>query len=140
MENVSVKRDFSGAWILEKWIKREKEYIKTHQESSIARKEKTMGEHIRAEDWLPEGWRVEIRVRKSGKKDRVNSTLQFPFPFFSFFVQFSGSEFCGTVDFIPNCSNWSGSTCGVFFSLMVCALLHFDILVLLGVLEKIMRA
>lgn len=29
-----------------------------------------MGEQIRAEDWLPEGWKVEIRVRKSGKKDR----------------------------------------------------------------------
>ncbi|XP_021842112.1 uncharacterized protein [Spinacia oleracea] len=29
-----------------------------------------MGEQIRAEDWLPEGWKIEIRVRKSGKKDR----------------------------------------------------------------------
>lgn len=32
-----------------------------------------MGEHMKAEDWLPEGWKVEIRIRKSGKKDRVNS-------------------------------------------------------------------
>ncbi|CAO2838876.1 unnamed protein product [Amaranthus hypochondriacus] len=29
-----------------------------------------MGEHMKAEDWLPEGWKVEIRIRKSGKKDR----------------------------------------------------------------------
>lgn len=31
-----------------------------------------MGEQIRSEEWLPEGWKIEIRVRKSGKKDRVN--------------------------------------------------------------------
>ncbi|KMS99078.1 hypothetical protein BVRB_3g066780 isoform A [Beta vulgaris subsp. vulgaris] len=29
-----------------------------------------MGEQIRSEEWLPEGWKIEIRVRKSGKKDR----------------------------------------------------------------------
>ncbi|KAL2920636.1 Methyl-CpG-binding domain-containing protein 5, partial [Bienertia sinuspersici] len=29
-----------------------------------------MGDQIKGEDWLPEGWKVEIRVRKSGKKDR----------------------------------------------------------------------
>ena len=36
-----------------------------------------MAEENSAEDWLPPGWTVEVRVRKNGKKDKVNSQSDF---------------------------------------------------------------
>ena len=37
-----------------------------------------------SEDWLPTGWTVEVKVRRSGKKDKVKERKKFEHKFDSF--------------------------------------------------------
>lgn len=37
-----------------------------------------------SEDWLPTGWTVEVKVRRSGKKDKVKKRKKFEHKFDSF--------------------------------------------------------
>jgi len=39
-----------------------------------------------SEDWLPTGWTVEVKVRRSGKKDKVKKRMKFEHKFDSFLV------------------------------------------------------